>query len=190
MTGVGADATLPFGGSLTFLSALAEIPPGYFVVQDQHGANDEDPGRPHADGPRGRRPLFLQALLELGLTSLWTGADRDRRCLRAVRLGRRRPSTTPCARGSRIRTRSDPGDADPKLALLFSCSDARIDRCTNPAPQIVAAGLTAGTIGSHGRDHDGEPDHRHRPFPRRIELPKRCDGSGRHQQAPSIGRAS
>ena len=139
-------------------SASAAIPASFFTVVDQQGVNDVNADQVDLTqmGRDDDDPLFYKLFWSWDSTSLWTGTGQTGdACALFDSDGDGNVNYAACARIENPNADPTRATLTPNSPLLFSCSDARDDRCSNPAPQIVASGLTAGTIGSHGLDHDG-----------------------------------
>ena len=139
-------------------SASAAIPASFFTVVDQGGVNDVNADQVDLTqmGRNDDDPLFYKLFWSWDSTSLWTGTGQTGdACALFDSNGNSRVDYAVCARIENPDADPTQATLTPNSPILFSCSDARIDRCSNPAPQIVATGLTGGTIGSQGLDHDG-----------------------------------
>ena len=139
-------------------SASAAIPASFFTVIDQGGVNDVNADQVDLTqmGRDDDDPLFYKLFWSWDSTSLWTGTGQTGdACALFDSNGNSRVNYAVCARIENPDADPTQATLTPNSPILFSCSDARDDRCSNPAPQIVATGLTAGTIGSQGLDHDG-----------------------------------
>ena len=174
-------------------SASAAIPSNFFAVPDQQGVNDVNADQNDLTqmGRDDDDPAFYKLFWSWDSTSLWTGTGQTGdACALFDADGDGRVDYAACAR---IRN----PNADPTRATLtadspylFSCSDARDDRCSQPTP-VLTPGVTAGTIGSVGLDRNGRSDHGHRPVRAlRIGFPERCDASGQRLQARDLERGS
>ena len=139
-------------------SASAAIPSNFFAVPDQQGVNDVNADQNDLTqmGRDDDDPAFYKLFWSWDSTSLWTGTGQTGdACALFDADGDGRVDYAACAR---IRN----PNADPTRATLtadspylFSCSDARDDRCSQPTP-VLTPGVTAGTIGSVGLDRNGD----------------------------------
>ncbi|MDF2750414.1 MAG: putative repeat protein, partial [Gaiellaceae bacterium] len=138
-------------------SASAAIPSNFFAVPDQQGVNDVNADQNDLSqmGRDDDDPAIYKLFWSWDSTSLWTGVGQTGdACALFDADGDGNVDYAACARIANP-------DANPAQAtltadspFLFSCTDARDDRCSQPTP-LLATGIQAGTIGSGGLDRDG-----------------------------------
>ena len=184
-------------GSLTFVSAAA-IPPNFFVVQDQDGANDvpaqvdmTQMGRDDTD------PDVYRLFWSWDATDQWTGTgSTGDACALFDANGNGRIDYVVCGQVHNtsptvvVQTVGSP--------FAFSCNDVRFDRCGQPDGPLpyTPAQIQAGVLTSRCPRPESarEPDHGHRSVPQPRSGPEpseRHHPRSRHRKdLPSAGRGT
>src|SRR5918995_4664415 len=127
------------------------IPSGYFVVVDQGGANDVNASQVDLTqmGRDDEDATTYKLFWSWDATDDWTGAGQTGdACALFDNDGDGNVNFAVCARISNP-------DADPNTVkltadspMLFACTDARDDRCSQPTEIALITGVQAGALGS------------------------------------------